>query len=113
MTWKIYSLCAESAMNFFMEEADARLNCQKDSQRGGSVDKVEVVKELLSKDFMSVQERRYILKVVEELAAMPEPEPVVKDLDGDAVIDYLIDRILDRYAYLFAPADEYQDIPPG
>jgi len=74
---------------------------------------VEVAIKLLQQDFMTAQERAVVKNVLEDLVLKPDPEPVVKDLDGDAVIDYLIDRILDRYAYLFAPADEYQDIPPG
>ena len=74
---------------------------------------VEVAIKLLQQDFMTAQERAAVKNVLEDLVLKPDPEPVVKDLDGDAVIDYLIDRILDRYTYLFAPADEYQDIPPG
>lgn len=67
--------------------------------------KVEVVKELLGKDFMSVQERRYVLKVVEELAAIPEPEPIVKDLDGDAVLNYLANILLGQYVANFLDED--------
>ena len=58
------------------------------------------IKIIKTKDVMTHQERALVLSVLEDYANQPEPEPQVVEVDGDVVIDYLLDAFVHRYAQI-------------
>ena len=59
------------------------------------------IKIIKTKDVMTHQERTLVLSVLEEFANRPEPAPQVIEIDGDVVIDYLLDAFVHKYAQVY------------
>lgn len=54
-----------------------------------------------TKDIMTHHERALVLEVLMSFKDIPEPEPQVVEIDGDVVIDYILDAFVHKYAELY------------
>ena len=54
-----------------------------------------------TKDIMTHHERALVLEVLMSFKDIPEPEPQVVEIDGDVVIDYILDAFVHKYAEIY------------
>ena len=54
-----------------------------------------------TKDIMTHHERALVLDVLMSFKDIPEPAPQVVEIDGDVVIDYLLDAFVHKYAQIY------------
>lgn len=75
------------------------------------VDIKNTVANMLQNDFMSHKERQYLMDLFSDLQDQlnAEPEPIT-DVDGDVVLDYFLDALLDRWEARYGGDD---GTPPG
>lgn len=61
-------------------------------------DAIELIQ---TKDIMTHHERALVLEVLMSFKDIPEPAPQVVEIDGDVVIDYLLDAFVHKYAQIY------------
>lgn len=54
-----------------------------------------------TRDVMTHHERALVLEVLMSFKDIPEPEPQVVEVDGDVVINYLLDAFVHKYAQIY------------
>lgn len=59
---------------------------------------IELIK---TRDLLTHQERALVLAVLEGCKNTPEPEPQHIEIDGDVVLEYLMDVLVHKYAELY------------